>query len=62
VTPNKPIIDLIPAPEDVRYRLGDALREVELLRRLLRLAERAEQYRDIDRHYRQAVSREVSLA
>jgi hypothetical protein len=32
------ILDFIPDPETVRERLGAALREVSLLRRLLRIA------------------------
>jgi hypothetical protein len=47
---NHLLIDLIPPPQAVRYRLGDALREVELLRRLLRLADLADHYRRLDRH------------
>jgi hypothetical protein len=46
---NAPLMDVIPPAEEVRHRLGDALREVELLRRLLNMAERAEAYRDCDR-------------
>jgi hypothetical protein len=42
------IIKRIPSPQVVRNRLGDALREVQLLRRLLRLADLAEKYRTID--------------
>ena len=47
---NKPLIESLPSVTEARHRLGDALREVELLRVLLRLSERAEQYRAIDRH------------
>ncbi len=48
--PSSPLlIDLIPPRQLVLDRLGDALREVELLRRLLRLADRAEEYRKCDR-------------
>jgi hypothetical protein len=47
--PNHLLIDLIPSPQAVRERLGDALREVKLLRRLLQLADVAEQYRESDR-------------
>jgi hypothetical protein len=43
-----PIIDSLPTPRDIRHMLGDALREVELLRALLKIAERAERYRKID--------------
>lgn len=46
---DKPLIDTLPTPAAVRERLGDTLREVELLRQLLRLASAAEQYRDGDR-------------
>jgi hypothetical protein len=46
---DKPLMQLLPCPAAVRERLGDALREVELLRKLLRLAERAEEYRECDR-------------
>jgi hypothetical protein len=44
-----PIVQSLPATRDVRDRLGDALREVELLRRLLPLCEKAELYRRRDR-------------
>jgi hypothetical protein len=44
----KPLIESLPPPEQVRERLGDALREVELLRKLLRLSQRAEEYRAAD--------------
>jgi hypothetical protein len=43
-----PLVSVLPPPEKVRAKLGDTLREVELLRRLLRLAERAERYRECD--------------
>jgi len=61
MTLNKPIIEVLPAPGIVRVRLGDALREVELLRWLLRLAERADQYRQIDKNHQrgQTKGREV---
>jgi hypothetical protein len=42
----------------VADRLGDALREVELLRRLLRLSEHAEHYRTIDRRRAEEARRE----
>jgi hypothetical protein len=45
----RPLIETLPSPQDVRRRLGDALREAQLLRRLLRLAVIAEEYRQIDR-------------
>ena len=52
----KLLIDLLPRPQAVADRLSDALREVELLRRLLQLCERAEQYRTLDRQLTQEVS------
>jgi hypothetical protein len=42
---DQPLMTALPAPSEVREKLGAALREAELLRRLLRLAERAEKYR-----------------
>jgi hypothetical protein len=45
----KPLVEILPDPVNVRARLGNALREVELLRRLLRLAKVAETYRALDR-------------
>jgi len=42
------LVGNIPDPAAVRIRLGQRLREVELLRRLLRLAQRAEQCRELD--------------
>ena len=44
----KPLIESLPDPASVRLRLGNALREVELLRRLLRLASLAETFRVLD--------------
>jgi hypothetical protein len=41
------VLDTIPPPAVVRDQLGRALREVSLLRRILRLAEKAEQYRTL---------------
>lgn len=49
MTLKAPIVESMPSVQEVRYQLGDALREVELLRGLLRLAERAERYREVDR-------------
>ncbi len=46
---DRSLVHALPHPKLVRDRLGDALREVELLRRLLRVAERAEEYREYDR-------------
>jgi hypothetical protein len=40
------LIDGLPAPQAVRERLGQALREAQLLRQLLRLSERASQERE----------------
>ena len=50
------LIDLLPRPQAVADRLTDALREVELLRRLLRLCERAEHYQALDRQLSEGVS------
>lgn len=44
-TPDKPLVDRIPDPETIRARLAEALREVELLRRMLKLSQQAEKYR-----------------
>lgn len=44
----RPISTTFPTAREVRHKLGDALRDVELLRGLLRLAERAERYRERD--------------
>jgi hypothetical protein len=48
----KPLIDTLPDPARIRVRLGHALREVQLLRRLLSLAKTAETYRAMDRDVR----------
>ncbi len=45
---DRPLIESLPSPKEVRHRLGNALREVELLRRLLRMAEIADKYRRLD--------------
>jgi hypothetical protein len=47
----KPLMLLLPKPDAVRYRLGDVLREVKLLRSLLRMSERVQRYRQCDREY-----------
>jgi len=60
VTLDKPLLDILPEPEAVRDRLGDILREAKLLRALLRLSERAERYRHLDRQ--QTNGREVARA
>jgi hypothetical protein len=41
-------VNALPTVAQVRGRLTDALREVTLLKQLLRLAERAERYRECD--------------
>jgi hypothetical protein len=53
MTIDRPILEALPSPELVRDRLGDALREVELLRRLLKLSERAAEYRQCDQRRRE---------
>jgi hypothetical protein len=47
-TNDKAITYSLPPADELRHRLGDALREVEMLRGLLRLAERADRYRERD--------------
>lgn len=42
----KPIAEALPPPEQVRRRLADAVLEVTLLKKLLKLSERAEQHRE----------------
>jgi len=37
---NRPLIETVPPPGQIRARLSDALREAELLRKLLRLQKR----------------------
>jgi hypothetical protein len=54
---DRPLVRTIPQPEAIRRRLGDALREVELLRRLLRVAERAAVYRRADHLLSRPLSR-----
>lgn len=44
--PSPPTAKLIPPPPELRQRLALALREVDLLRGLIRLAERAARYND----------------
>lgn len=39
--PIPPSLDLIPSPSELRHRLAVALHEVDLLRRLIRVAEHA---------------------
>jgi hypothetical protein len=45
-----PLVQNLPPPSEVRTRLTDAVREVTLLRRLLRLAKSAEEFRQISQH------------
>lgn len=42
--PFPPSLELIPSPPDLRLRLAVALREVDLLRRLIRVAEYAARF------------------
>jgi len=46
---NRPLIETVPPPGQIRARLSDALREAELLRKLLKVAEAAEHFRQCDR-------------
>ena len=48
MTLERSLVEELPSVQQVRNRLGDALREVELLRKLLPIAERAEEYRQAD--------------
>lgn len=41
---HKALVDGIPDAESVRARLSEAVREVELLRRMLKLSQQAEKY------------------
>ena len=50
---NPGVLNSLPQSREVRLMLGDAIREVELLRGLLKLAERADQYRRVDREAEQ---------
>jgi hypothetical protein len=43
--PDPPSVNLIPPPPELRHRLAVALREVDLLRRLIRVAEYAKRIR-----------------
>jgi hypothetical protein len=47
-TLERPVSRSIPPPTVVRELLGQALRDVELLRGLLRLSERAHAFREIE--------------
>jgi hypothetical protein len=47
----------LPPPGEVRRRLAEALREAELLRRLLPLAERAQLFRDCDERQQRETTR-----
>ena len=51
---DSPVIDNLPPARAIRRRLGDALREVQLLRGLLRIAERAEFYKEHDQKQAEA--------
>jgi hypothetical protein len=55
-TPDSDLIDLVPSPEQLHDRLTRALREVDLCRRLLRVAARAERFRDADRRHLQSAA------
>jgi hypothetical protein len=48
-TPASSLLDSLPEPQVVRRHLGQMLREIGLLRRLLRLAESAAQVRETER-------------
>ena len=44
VETNQTLVERIPDAEAVRARLSEAVREVELLRRMLKLSQQAEKY------------------
>ena len=46
---SKPLIDALPTPAQVRNRLTDAMREVALLKQLLRVSESADRFKACDR-------------
>ena len=46
---SKPLIEALPTPAQVRNRLTDAMREVALLKQLLRVSESADRYKACDR-------------
>ncbi len=50
-------IDTIPRPQVVRDRLGRALREVDVLRRLLRVAEHVHDHRELSQETHHAAAR-----
>jgi hypothetical protein len=52
------LIETLPTPAELHDRLGRALREVDLCRRLLRVAERAERFRAADRREAEGVADE----
>ncbi len=43
------LIEALPTPAELEHRLSRALREVDLCRRLIKVAERAQLFRDADR-------------
>jgi hypothetical protein len=49
MTTDRSLTESLPHPSEVRERLGGALREIVLLRRMLRLCERAEEFRAVSR-------------
>jgi hypothetical protein len=58
-----PSLSLVPAPAELRHRLAVALREVDLLRRLIRVADHAAHYRQSDdANTGAAVGKEASCA
>lgn len=50
-TPQTPIADAIPDPATVRAQLAAKTREAALLRSMLRLAERNQKRRELDRQH-----------
>jgi hypothetical protein len=56
--PIPPSAQLIPSPQELRLRLAVALREVDLLRGMIRLSERASRFDRLPDSNRQGNSRE----
>jgi hypothetical protein len=46
------LIPTLPRPQDIHRRLGDAVREVQLLRKLLRLSQQVVEHQRLGRHIR----------
>ena len=51
---SKPLIEALPTPAQVRNRLTDAMREVALLKQLLRVSESADRFKACDQLSKQS--------